>query len=67
MSGSVSTVRWLLTEGLLDELDLLVHPLVVGSGSKLFTGGMPKVPLKLLRSTTFETGVVHLTYGPEGD
>ena len=67
MSGSVTTVRWLLTEGLLDELDLLVHPLVVGSGSTLFTDGMPKVPLKLLRSTTFGTGVVHLTYGPEGD
>lgn len=66
MSGSVATVRWLLTERLLDELDLLVHPIVVGSGSKLFTDGMPQVPLQLLRSTTFETGVVHLTYGPEG-
>jgi dihydrofolate reductase len=66
MSGSVSTVRWLLTEGLLDELDLLVHPIVVGKGSKLFIDDMPQVPLKLLRSATFETGVVQLTYGPEG-
>lgn len=66
MSGSVATVRWLLTEGLLDELDLLVHPIVVGKGARLFTDDMPQVPLELLRSTTFETGVVHLTYAPAG-
>ena len=64
MSGSVSTVRWLLTEGLLDELDLLVHPIVVGKGSKLFVDDMPQVPLRLAHSATFSTGVVHLTYVP---
>jgi dihydrofolate reductase len=65
MSGSVATVRWLLTEGLLDELDLLVHPIVVGKGDRLFTDDMGQVPLRLLSSTTFETGVVHLTYAPQ--
>lgn len=64
MSGSVATVRWLLTEGLLDELDLLVHPIVVGRGARLFTDDMPQVPLQLLRSETFENGVLHLTYAP---
>ena len=37
MSGSATTVRWLLREGLLDELNLLVHPIVVGDGlARLF-------------------------------
>ena len=34
MSGSATTVRWLLANGLLDELSLLVHPIVVGSGQR---------------------------------
>ena len=36
MSGSATTVRWLLANGLLDELTLLVHPVAVGSGQRLF-------------------------------
>src|SRR5919202_4301876 len=36
MSGSATLVRWLLANGLLDELHLLVHPLVVGEGGRLF-------------------------------
>lgn len=32
LSGSATTVRWLLRHGLVDELDLLVHPIVVGGG-----------------------------------
>jgi dihydrofolate reductase len=64
MSGSVATVRWLLQEGLLDELDLLVHPIVVGKGGRLFDDGMDQVLLRLIGSNTFSTGVVHLTYAP---
>lgn len=62
-TGSATLVRWLLEEGLVDELHLLVHPLVVGHGKKLFAEGA-KVPLRLLSSTTFATGVLHLVYGP---
>ena len=62
-TGSATLVRWLLEKGLVDELHLLVHPVVVGSGKKLFADGA-KVPLKLLSSTPFETGVVHTVYGP---
>jgi dihydrofolate reductase len=36
MAGSATTVRWLLASHLLDELRLLPHPVVVGSGQKLF-------------------------------
>lgn len=61
MSGSVSVVRQLLAAGLLDELHLLVHPIVVGAGERLFAEGEP-LPLKLLSSNTFETGVVYLVY-----
>lgn len=56
-------VQWLAEQGLIDELHLLVHPVVVGKGQKLFADGA-KVPLSLVSSTTFETGVVHLVYGP---
>jgi len=51
----------MLEEGLVDELHLLVHPVVVGSGKKLFADGA-KVPLELLSATTFKTGVLHLVY-----
>jgi dihydrofolate reductase len=63
MSGSATTVRWLLREGLLDELHLLVHPIVVGDGlARLFPPDEPTLPLELVSSETFKTGVLNLTY-----
>jgi dihydrofolate reductase len=65
MSGSATTVRWLLREGLLDELNLLLHPIAVGGGlTRLFPPDETRTPLELLRSETFETGVLNLSYGP---
>src|SRR5215213_165911 len=55
MSGSPTTVRWLLGEGLLDELHLLVHPVAVNEGARLFQDGDAKTPLKLLSAETFST------------
>ncbi|MGD9572850.1 MAG: dihydrofolate reductase family protein [Thermoleophilia bacterium] len=63
MSGSATTTRWLLSEGLLDRLDLLVHPLAVGKGHRLFEDGFSH-PLTLLSSTAYGTGVVRLIYAP---
>jgi dihydrofolate reductase len=63
MSGSVSVVRQLLAAGLLDELHLLVHPIAVGKGMRLFDEG-ETIPLRLISSETFETGVLNLVYGP---
>ena len=60
-TGSATLVRWLLEQGLIDELHLLVHPIVVGHGKKLFADGAT-IPLKLVSSTTFDTGVLHLVY-----
>ncbi len=64
MSGSATLVRSLLEQGLLDELRLLVHPLVVGQGAKLFPDGAPPVKLELADSKAFSTGVLDLTYVP---
>jgi dihydrofolate reductase len=64
MTGSGTLVRSLLAEGLLDELHLLIHPVVLGSGKRVFEGST-KVPLKLVSSATFSTGVLHLVYTNE--
>ncbi|MBE1536602.1 dihydrofolate reductase family protein [Actinomadura algeriensis] len=64
VSGSVGLVRTLLAAGLLDELRVLVHPLVVGTGMRLFPEGAPPLPLELVRSATFANGVLDLTYRP---
>ena len=65
MSGSVSVVRQLLAAGLLDELHLLVHPIAVQRGMRLFEDGKDAVPLRLLSSEAFDSGVLYLVYGPD--
>ena len=62
MSGSAKLVEWLLHENLLDELRLLIHPIVVGKGRRLFSDGMPSAKLELVRSKPFSNGVIDLTY-----
>jgi dihydrofolate reductase len=64
LSGSVSVVRQLLAAGLLDELHLLVHPIAVRKGMRLFDESETPVTLRLISSETFETGVLNLVYGP---
>jgi dihydrofolate reductase len=64
LSGSISVVRQLLAAGLLDELHLLVHPIAVRKGMRLFDEGETAIPLRLLSAETFTTGVLNLVYGP---
>jgi dihydrofolate reductase len=64
MSGSSALVSWLLRQGLLDRLDLLLFPVVLGTGKRLFREPGGQVPLTLSGSQTFSTGVVQLTYTP---
>jgi dihydrofolate reductase len=64
MSGSVSVVRQLLAAGLLDELHLLVHPIAIRKGARLFDEGESPIPLRLVSSEAFTTGVLHLIYAP---
>ena len=65
ITGSGTLVRTLLRDGLLDELRLLVHPIVAGKGKRLFDDGN-QYPLQLVESKTFSTGVLYLTYVPAG-
>jgi dihydrofolate reductase len=64
MSGSSALVTWLLRHGLVDQLDLLVFPVVLGSGKRLFDGPDGQLPFTLTGSEAFSTGVVHLSYAP---
>jgi RibD C-terminal domain len=64
LGGSVSVVRQLLAAGLLDELHLLVHPIAVRKGMRMFDEGETTIPLRLISSETFETGVLNLVYAP---
>jgi dihydrofolate reductase len=62
--GSGTLVRSLLEDDLLDELRLMVHPIVLGSGKRLFEEGSDRKPLELVDAKTFGTGVLYLTYQP---
>jgi dihydrofolate reductase len=64
VGASGTLVRFLLAEGLLDELLLLVHPVVVGAGKRLFEGGSAQVPFSLLDARPHRNGVVALRYAP---
>jgi dihydrofolate reductase len=63
--GSGALVRSLLPHNLIDEFVLLIHPLVLGSGQRLFPGGS-HIPLRLAGSVTTTTGVIIATYHPAG-
>jgi len=65
--GSAALVRSLLEAGLLDELRLMVHPVVLGGGKRLFEDGGEQESLELVSSETFGTGVVSLAYRPSGE
>jgi dihydrofolate reductase len=60
--GSGDLARTLMQHDLVDEYQLMVHPLILGSGKRLFGDGGGKVPLKLVGTETTGTGVLILTY-----
>jgi dihydrofolate reductase len=62
ITGSATLIRSVMRAGLLDELHLMVCPIVLGEGKKLFDETTGRVPMKLAASETFPTGVVHLAY-----
>ena len=62
--GSGALVGSLLGGGLLDELRLMVHPVILGGGKRLFEERVDREVLKLVDSRMFTTGVVYLTYRP---
>jgi dihydrofolate reductase len=60
--GSGQLVRSLMERGLVDELILMIHPLVLGTGRRLFTDGGEFAELRLTDTTTTTTGVVIAKY-----
>jgi dihydrofolate reductase len=65
--GSVKLAQTLVAEGLFDQLNLWVYPIVVGAGKRLFPDDGPPANLRLLEPpTASEKGAVLLRYGPTG-
>jgi dihydrofolate reductase len=63
--GSGDLLQTLMRENLVDEYLLMIHPLVLGSGQRMFPDGGPPLNLKLAESITTTTGVVLATYVKE--
>ena len=66
MPGSGALVRWLLANGLVDRLDLVTYPVVVGQGTRLFPDSGPDMALELVSSRTTSRGITIQTYRPIG-
>lgn len=65
ITGSATTVRWLLANGLLDELQLLVHPVVAGGNrQRLFESDSPAYTLTLDDTKILSTGVAFHVFHP---
>lgn len=62
--GSLSLVQALIQCGLIDEYQLLVHPVVLGSGKPLWSNVKEKMALKCVQTQAFPSGVVLLSYQP---
>jgi dihydrofolate reductase len=63
--GSGQLIRSLLHKGLVDELFLMMHPIILGSGERLFGSAGAPTSLALVSSETTATGVIMATYCPK--
>ncbi len=66
VQGSSDLLQTLWREGLVDELSVLIFPVVLGKGKRLFGNGASPAGLKLLKSQSFPTGVIVANYKPDG-
>jgi dihydrofolate reductase len=66
VNGSGALVRTLMRDHLLDQLRLFVHPVVVGSGIRLFDRDSDPAELELVDSHVYDNGVISLIYKPTG-
>jgi dihydrofolate reductase len=64
--GSGALTRWLLANDLVDELNLLVCPVIVGQGTRLFADDGPDLALDLVDSRAFPEGITLQVYRPAG-
>ena len=65
VSGSITLVRAMLADGLVDDLHLCVYPLTRGSGPRLFPENAAAGKLSLAASESYENGVLYLNYRPQ--
>ena len=66
MHGSGALIRWLLANDLVDEMNLLIVPVVVGQGARLFPDAGPDIALDLIESRAFSRGITLQVYRPTG-
>ncbi|KKB77309.1 deaminase/reductase [Devosia limi DSM 17137] len=64
--GSGKLVRWLLAHDLVDQLDVVIYPVVIGQGTRLFPETGPDIALELLSSHTSPGGLTMQSYQPKG-
>ncbi|MGD1012745.1 MAG: dihydrofolate reductase family protein [Acidimicrobiales bacterium] len=64
--GSLDLLQSLLSVGLVDRMNLWVHPLLLGSGKQVFAGGTVPTALHLTQSVTYPSGTLQLTYESAG-
>ena len=64
-SGSITLVRAMLADGLVDELHLLMYPLTRASGPRLFPEDAAPAKLSLAAAESYDNGVVYLNYLPQ--
>ena len=62
--GSGDLVNTMMEHNLIDEYRLMIFPILLGSGKRLFADGIDKTVLELVDTKTFDSGVVVLTYRP---
>lgn len=66
VQGSSDLLQTLWKNGLVDELTLLLFPVVLGKGKRLFGAGTTPAALKLVKSQSYPTGVIVAKYRPDG-
>lgn len=67
IQGSGNLIQTLLANGLIDEIRLMIFPLLLGKGKRLFGDGAMPAALKLVKSQTSSTGVIMATYERAGE
>lgn len=60
--GSGKLIESLVPTGLIDQYNLMVHPIVVGKGQRLFPEGFPETTLELAETRTYPKGIITLIY-----
>lgn len=66
MHGSGALTRWLLENELVDAMNLLIVPVVVGQGTRLFLDNGPDIALDLVESRAYPKGITIRVYRPDG-